>query len=657
MNIQQLRDKLNAYSYQYYTLDNPEITDEEYDALMSRLKEMEKADPSLITPDSPTQRIGGALLDEFESVEHSVRMESLNDVFDKEEILAFHNRVVNALEHAPEYVVEPKIDGLSVSLEYRGGIFVRGSTRGDGDRGEDVTANLKTIHSIPLRLARAVPFLEVRGEVFMPRGQFTKLNEAREAAGEMLFANPRNAAAGSLRQLDSSVAAARKLDIFVFNIQREEGLGVKSHLEGLRTLAELGFKVIPIEKTYTDIEKAFDEILRIGTQRGKLAYDIDGAVIKVNSLSEREALGSTSKFPRWAAAYKFPAEQKQTKLLDIFIQIGRTGAATPNAVLETVNIAGSNVSRATLHNMKYIEEKDIKIGDTVLVQKAGDIIPEVIRVIKEKRTGAERDFKMPDTCPDCGAPIINEEGEAAYRCSGDLCPSQKGRRIIHFASRDAMDIEGLGPALVEKLLLQGIINDSGDLYYMKKEDIAAIDKMGGKSAENLVAAIERSKERSLHNLIFALGMRHVGKRAGELLAEHFGTLDALMKASAEEISAVDEVGEKMAQSIKSYFANEETSKNLQKIVSAGVNTTCIKKEKGAALEGKTFVLTGTLPTLTRQQASEGIQAQGGKVSGSVSKKTDFVLAGEEAGSKLLKAQELGIQIIDEAEFLNMLGEG
>ena len=655
MNIEELREKLNYHSYRYYVLDDPEITDFEYDMMMAELLRLEEKNPELITPDSPTMRVGGAPLSQFEAVSHTVKMESLVDMFSKDEIIDFHKRTVKQLGVSPEYIVEPKIDGLSVSLEYENGMFVRGSTRGDGLVGEDVTHNLRTINSIPLKLREKVPYLEVRGEVFMPRKSFEELNEKRGILGEGIFANPRNAAAGSLRQLDPKIAAERKLDIFVFGILRAEGLDFKTDSEAIKKIADLGFKTIPVNKTYSDIEDAFAQIEKIGDMRDKYYYDIDGAVLKINDIALRDKLGSTSKCPRWAAAYKFPPEQKETKLIDIVLQIGRTGAVTPNAVLETVNIAGSNVSRATLHNTDYIKEKDIRIGDTVLVQKAGDIIPEILRVIKEKRNGTEKEFVMPQKCPVCGSPLYREEGEAAFRCTDEYCPSQKERRIIHFASRDAMDIEGMGPSLVSKLTETGLIDDTGDIYYLKAESISEIEKMGKKSAENIIKAIEKSKSRDLSRLIFALGIRHVGKRASEILSEHFKSLETFKSASRDEILSLNDIGDKIADSIISYFSNEKAMQNLEKIVDAGVNTVSLKENRGDLFSGKTFVLTGTLPTLSRNEASAMIKDMGGKVSSSVSKNTDFVLAGDAAGSKLQKASELGIAVIDEISFLEMLG--
>ncbi len=654
MDIEALRALLHHHNHLYYVLDAPEISDFEYDRLLRQLEDMEAENPALVTPDSPTQRVGGAVLDGFLPVQHSVVMESLADVFSLSELEAFDKRVRTVIPDAC-YIVEPKIDGLSVSLEYRDGVFFRGSTRGDGAVGEDVTQNLKTIRSIPLRLSSPLPYLEVRGEVFMPKKAFEALNAAREIAGEPLFANPRNAAAGSLRQLDSSIAASRKLDIYVFNIQKCEGISPKTHSESLAVLRTLGFKVIDTKPPVEDIAAAWTLVQDIGQKRSILSCDIDGAVIKVDSLSQRAALGSTSKYPRWAAAYKFPPEQQETTLLDIVIQIGRTGAATPNAVLEPVRIAGSTVSRATLHNIDFIHEKDIRIGDRVLVQKAGDIIPAVVGVLPEKRTGREQIYSMPEACPICGAPLLREGSEAAYRCSGDRCDAQKARGIEHFASRDAMDIEGLGPAMTEKLLADGRIHSFADLYTLTKNDILGLEGLGEKSAENLLSSIEKSKERGLSALLFALGIRHVGKRAASILAAHFRSMDALLSATKEEISSIHEIGEKMAESVLSYFADPAIHSALATLRAHGVSMTENVRKTGTLFAGKTFVLTGTLPTLSRAEASLLITNEGGKVSGSVSKKTDFVLAGNEAGSKLDKALDLQLPILDEAAFLKLLG--
>ncbi len=656
MDINKLRDLINYHSNLYYTMDTTEISDYEYDKLMSELKRMEKEDPSLITPDSPTQRIGGKILEGFESVHHDVRMESLNDLFTKEEVMEFGRKTQEALNDKVEYVTELKIDGLSVSLEYRDGVFFRGSTRGDGDDGEDVTENLKTIRSIPLKLTEPVPYLEVRGEVYMPHKSFLALNKKQEELGLEPFKNPRNVASGTLKQLDSSVVASRKLDIFVFNIQRVEGKHLSTHKESIDYLHSLGFKTIPVKNVFTTISDAFDEVLKIGEMRGDLDFDIDGAVIKVNSLSQRTLLGSTAKFPRWAAAYKYPPEQKETKLNRIVIQVGRTGVLTPNAEFDPIRLAGTTVSRATLHNMDFIREKDIKIGDIIVVEKAGDIIPAVVRVEKSKRDGNETDFEMPAFCPVCGAPVYREETEAAYRCSGGECPAQLARNVIHFASKGAMDIEGLGPAVVNMLLDQKLISSAADLYYLKKEDIIHLEKMGEKSAENLINAIEKSKENDLSRLIFALGIRNIGQKAGKELAKKFDSLDALVNATVEEISACEDFGTIMAESIVNFFSVEQNMDIIQKLRTAGVNFKSLQKPQGSIFSGKTFVLTGTLPTLSRAEATKIIEDNGGKTSSSVSKKTDYVLLGEDAGSKLDKAIKLGIPTISETEFLKMAGE-
>ncbi|MBR5535412.1 MAG: NAD-dependent DNA ligase LigA [Clostridia bacterium] len=654
MDINELRNLINYHSNLYYTLDKTEISDFEYDKLMSQLKRMEAEDPSLITPDSPTQRIGGKISDGFKSVHHAVRMESLNDLFTKEEVIAFGKKTEEVLGEKVQYVTELKIDGLSVSLEYRDGVFFRGSTRGDGDDGEDVTENLKTIRSIPLKLNEPVPYLEVRGEVYMPHKSFEALNKKQEELGLEPFKNPRNVASGTLKQLDSSVVASRKLDIFVFNIQQIEGKTLTNHKEAIDCLAALGFKTIPVKTVFDSIEEAFREVIAIGEMRGELGFDIDGAVIKVNSFSQREALGSTAKFPRWAAAYKYPPEQKETKLNRIVIQVGRTGVLTPNAEFDPIRLAGTTVSRATLHNLDFIREKDIKIGDTIVVQKAGEIIPEVVRVSFDKRTGCEVDFEMPQFCPECGAPVYQVEGEAAYRCTGGECPAQLARNVIHFASKGAMDIEGLGPAVVNQLLDNSLISSAADLYTLKKEDIISLEKMGEKSADNLISAIEKSKTNDLSRLIFALGIRNIGQKAAKVLSKRFLNLDAIINASVEEIASCEDFGPVMAESVKSFFEVEQNMDIVEKLCSAGVNFECTEKPGGNLFLGKTFVLTGTLPTLKRSDAAKLIEDNGGKTSSSVSKKTDYVLAGEEAGSKLDKALALGITIISEEDLLAML---
>jgi len=656
--ILELREILNYHSHKYYVEDAPEISDFEYDELYRELEKLEQERPDLITPDSPTQRIGGKPLEGFKKAVHAVQMQSLSDVFSREELLAFDRRVREAVGDDVEYVVEKKIDGLSVSLVYENGVFTRGATRGDGLVGEDVTQNLKTIRTIPLRLKRDLPLLEVRGEVFISKKDFIKINEEQEAAGQQLFANPRNAAAGSLRQLDPKVTSQRKLDIFVFNIQRIEGQSFKTHSETLEFLKELGFKTSPGYKVCKDINAVWEEINRIGEERGEIDFEIDGAVVKVNSLEQREILGSTIKAPRWAVAYKYPAEVKETVVKKITVNVGRTGVLTPIAIFDPVRLAGSTVSRATLHNMDYIKEKDIRIGDTVRIRKAGDIIPEVVDVVFEKRSGNETEFNMPEQCPVCGADVVREEGEAAYRCTGIECSAQLYRKIVHFASRDAMNIEGLGPAIIEVLLEKGLIKEIADLYYLhkEKETLVNIERMGKKSVENLLASIEKSKQNNIDRLIFGFGIRHIGLRAAQLLSENFESLDALMNASAEDIMAIPEFGEKMAKSVEQFFRQKQNRDTVEKLKAAGVNTVSFgkKKIKDNRFEGKTFVLTGTLPSFTRKEAEEIIKSFGGKTSGSVSKKTDYVLAGEDAGSKLQKAKELGIEIIDEDKFRKMI---
>lgn len=656
--ISELREKLNYHSHKYYVEDNPEISDFEYDALYRQLEDLEKSRPDLVTPDSPTQRVGDQPLEGFEKVVHAVPMQSLMDVFNREELYAFDQRVRDAIGTEVEYVVEKKIDGLSVSLEYENGRFVRGSTRGDGLVGEDVTLNLKTVMSIPLVLKEAVPLLEVRGEVFIPKKEFMEINEEQEEAGQQLFANPRNAAAGSLRQLDPRITAKRKLDIFVFNIQRAEGISLNSHSESLNYLKRLGFKTSPDFRICSDIESAMAEINRIGEERGDYSFEIDGAVVKVNSIAQRELLGTTTKTPRWAAAFKYPAERKETVIKEIWVNVGRTGVLTPNAVFEPVRLAGTTVSRATLHNMDYIQEKQIRIGDTVVVQKAGDIIPEVVEVVFDKRTGSEKEFKMPEKCPECGSDVIREEGEAAYRCTGIECPARLFRSIVHFASRDAMNIDGLGPAIIQTLLDKGFIREIADLYHLdtRKDELAGIERMGKKSVENLLNSIEKSKLNNIDRLIFGFGIRHIGLRAAQQLSEAFGSIDELMEAGVEDVVKISEFGEKMADSVVIFFKQQQTRDTIEKLRAAGVNLKSSGKRKieDARFEGLTFVLTGTLPTYSRSEAGEIIESFGGKTSGSVSKKTDYVLAGEEAGSKLDKARQLGIKIIDENEFRKMI---
>lgn len=653
--INTLKAILEEANRNYYVLDAPTMSDFEYDRLMQELIEIEAEYPDLKTADSPSQRVGGEVLSGFTTVRHYVQMQSLTDVFDKQGLIDFDKRTSAALEtDTVEYVTELKIDGLSVSLEYLGGEFVRGSTRGDGDVGEDITNNLKTIKSIPLKLTEPVPRLEVRGEVFMPKSAFLKLNELRELSGEPPFANPRNAAAGSLRQLDSSVTAERKLDIFVFNVQAVEGLSFATHSESLDYMEKLGFKVIPDRHIQHGIDEAYSEIMRLGETRGDLKFDIDGAVVKVNSLSAREILGQNTKTPKWATAYKYPPEQKETVLREIVLQVGRTGVVTPNAEFEPVRVAGSTISRATLHNFDNIKNKDIRIGDTIIIQKAGDVIPEVVGVNKDKRTDGSVPYTPPVTCPVCGEPTERLQDEAAVRCTNSNCPAQQLRSIIHFASKPAMDIDGLGPAIVERFMGLGLINNVGDLYELKTEDIKGLEGFGEKSAMNLISSINDSKKRGLDRALFGLGIRLIGSRAATLIAERFGDIDSVMSASAEEVSAIPDVGEKMADSLCHYFSEDASKRLIERLKGYGVDMTYEKTQVSDELSGKVFVLTGTLPTMKRSDAKKLIESRGGKVSGSVSKKTDYVVAGEDAGSKLDKANQLGIAVIDEEELLKIV---
>lgn len=653
--IERLRTVLNQAGYEYYVMDNPTMSDYDYDHQLRRLEELEAAHPELVTPDSPTQRVGGQVQEGFQPVTHQVPLESLQDVFDLGELSEFDQRVRGAVPEA-EYDVEPKVDGLSVALEYVDGAFVRGATRGDGRVGEDVTANLKTIRAIPLKLPEPLPHLIVRGEVFMPRTVFARLNEDREQNGEALFANPRNAAAGSLRQLDPRIAAARQLSIIVFNVQYVEGISFTTHTESLDWLERMRFKVIPHD-TCSTIEQAGASIRSIGENRTAYPYDIDGAVVKVNSLQERSLLGSTAKFPRWAAAYKYPPEQKPSRVLDIVVQVGRTGVLTPRAVLEPVRLAGTTVQSASLHNQDYIAEKDIRVGDTVLVQKAGEIIPEVVGVVREKRPEGTQPYRLPERCPVCGAHVARDEDGAAIRCTGAECPAQLLRNLTHFASRDAMDIEGLGPAVVEGLVKAGLVRTPGDLYRLEAQSVAQLERMGQKSAENLIAAIEKSKSRDLSRLLFAFGIRQVGQKAAKVLAARFGTLDRLSQATVEELTAVDDIGEITARSLAEWLHSDQAEHLIASLKGAGVNTASQAQPVDDRLAGKTFVLTGTLEHFSRAEAGARIEALGGKVSSSVSRKTSYVVAGEEAGSKLDKANALGITVLSEAEFLQMLSDG
>ena len=649
--IDELRKTLRYHSDRYYNDDAPEIEDYEYDMMMRELKELEEKYPQYDAVDSPTKRVGGKADNSFESVEHTVRMESLQDAFSKEEIFDFDRRVKESVSDV-HYVVEPKIDGLSVSLEYVNGEFVRGSTRGDGNVGEDVSGNLRVIHNIPLKLNVAVPFIEVRGEVYMPKKSFERVVDRQLINDEKPFKNPRNAAAGSLRQKDSKVAAERGLDIFVFNIQQIEGATLNSHKESLDYLKKLGFNTIPYYERVDDIQTAFSKVEEIGERRGSLEFDIDGAVIKVDNFAQREILGSTAKFPKWAVAFKYPPEEKQTKVVDIEINVGRTGVLTPTAVFEPVMVAGSLISRATLHNQDFINEKDIRIGDRVVIRKAGDIIPEVVKVVSHDE-GSEK-FTLPEVCPSCGAPVIREEGEAAVRCVNPECPAQLLRNLIHFCSRDAMDIEGMGDAVLEKLVSCGLLTKASDIYTLKKEDFMTLEGFKDKSSENLINAIENSKKNDLSKLVFALGIRHVGQKAGKLLADHFGTMQAIMQADVEALCGIDGFGGIMAQSVADFFALSQSRSEIEALAALGVNMNSLREKIDNRFEGKTFVLTGTLPTYSRNEAGEIIEKFGGKTASSVSKKTDYVLAGESAGSKLTKAQSLGVTIITEEQFNEMI---
>lgn len=650
--LQALRRELEQANYEYYVQDAPTMSDYDYDHKLRRLEELEGEHPELITPDSPTQRVGGKALESFQQVVHQVPLESLQDVFDYDELRQFDQRVRAAVPGA-EYDVEPKVDGLSVALEYENGLFVRGATRGDGQVGEDVTENLRTVRSIPLRIPDAPARLIVRGEVYMPKKVFHALNEERERRGEALFANPRNAAAGSLRQLDPRVAASRRLDIAVFNVQWAEGETFRTHVETLEYLKQKGFKVIP-HYSCRGVEDAIGQVAAIGEGREDFPFDIDGAVIKVNDLSQRELLGSTAKFPRWAAAYKYPPEVKPSRVLDIVIQVGRTGVLTPRAVLEPVRLAGTTVTSATLHNQDFIAEKDVRIGDTVLVRKAGEIIPEVLSVELEKRPEGAEPYRFPQTCPVCGAPVERDEDGAHIRCTGAECPAQLLRNLAHFASRDAMDIEGLGPAVVAQLVENGLIVNVADLYDLHAQDVARLDRMGAKSAENLIRAIEKSKANDLSKLIYGLGIRQVGEKAAAVLARHFGTLDALTAAPTEELTEIPDVGEITAKCIVDYLNQPQAKDLIARLKAAGVNMDSTVQKVDDRFAGMTFVLTGTLTRFDRKTAENEIVLRGGKASGSVSKKTTYVVAGEAAGSKLTKAQQLGVPVLTEDEFAELL---
>ncbi len=656
--IEELREKTEYYARKYYDDDKPEISDFEYDMLMVELRNLEKEYPEFISKDSLTQKVGGHVKEGFQKVTHEVPLQSLQDVFSLEEVEEFDERIRKQAEEngikKVNYVVETKIDGLSAALEYKQGKFVRGATRGNGLIGEDVTENLKTVKTIPMELTDKID-ITVRGEVFISKQDFEKMNQEREENEEELFANARNAAAGSLRQLDSKITAKRPLDIYIFNVQKIEGKTFNSHFEELEYLSKLGFNVNPVRIPCKTIQEAEQAIEKIGEDREHLTFGIDGAVIKVDDLHFREILGSTIKVPRWAVAYKYPPEKKETILKDIICQVGRTGVITPMAILEPVKVAGSTISKTTLHNEDFIKEKDLKIGDTVVIQKAGDVIPEIVEVVKNKRIGNEKDFEMPKVCPVCGAPTVREEGEAAVRCTGIECPAKLFRNLVHFVSREAMDISGLGENIIQQLLDNNLIKNIADIYTLKFEDIASLKKNGKKFAQNLVDAIGRSKQNDLSKLITALGIRHVGVKASRMLAKKYKTMDNLMNASFEELSMIDDIGPIVANSIREFFLEEQTIDLISKLKTAGINMNSLEEEsEDNRFEGKIFVLTGSLEEFTRNEASEIIERLGGKTSGTVSKKTDYVLAGEDAGSKLTKAQNLGVTVITEAEFKEMI---
>ncbi|MBR0491060.1 MAG: NAD-dependent DNA ligase LigA [Clostridia bacterium] len=656
--IEYLRKTVEYHAKRYYDDDAPEISDFEYDMLMVELRNLEKEFPEFNSADSLTQKVGGHVKEGFEKVEHEVPLQSLQDVFSLEDVEDFDKRMQEKAEEngikEVNYVVETKIDGLSAALEYKNGKFVRGATRGNGLVGEDVTNNLKTVKTIPMELKENID-ITVRGEVFISKEDFEKMNQEREENEEELFANARNAAAGSLRQLDSKITAKRPLDIYIFNVQKIDGIEFNSHFEELEFLAKQGFNVNPVRIPCKNIEEVKQAIAKIGEMRENLTFGIDGAVVKIDNLKFREILGTTAKTPRWAVAYKYPPEQKETILKDIICQVGRTGVITPMAILEPVKVAGSTISKTTLHNEDFVKEKGLKIGDTVVIQKAGDVIPEIVKVVESKRTGKEINFEMPRVCPVCGAEAVREEGEAAIRCTGIECPAKLYRNLVHFVSREAMNIDGLGENIINELLERGLIKGIEDIYTLSFEDIASLKKNGTKFAQNLVDSINTSKENDLYRLITALGIRHVGSKASKILARKYRTMENLSNATFEELSEIKDIGAVMANSIREFFSQEQTKNLIEKLKQDGVNMECLEEQSDDnRFEGKTFVLTGTLETMTRKEAEDIIEKFGGKTSGSVSKKTDYVLAGEEAGSKLTKAQNLGITIISETEFKEMI---
>lgn len=651
--IEKLREEIEYHNRLYYVNDAPVISDYDYDMLMVRLIKLEEEHPELVTPTSPTQRVGGKALSQFTPVHHQVPLESLSDVFSFDELRAFGERMEQALGNDRQFCVEPKIDGLSMSLEYKNGYFVRGATRGDGVTGEDVTENLRTVRSLPMHLVDAPEHLIVRGEVYMSKAVFNELNAEREINGEALLANPRNAAAGSIRQLDPKVAASRKLDIVCFNMQYTDGEPYMTHSETLDAMKHMGFPIVPYKLCGT-IGECCERIEQIGQERGDFAYDIDGAVIKINSLSQREALGSTAKFPRWAVAYKYPPEKKESRVVDIVVQVGRTGVLTPKAVIEPVRLAGTTVSNATLHNQDNIDRLDIRIGDTVLVQKAGEIIPEVLSVNKDKRPEGTVPYKMPELCPECGAPVVRDADGAALRCTSPECPAQRLRNLAHFASREAMDIEGLGISVCQSLISSGLVGSPAELYSLDVQSVAQLDRMGEKSAENLINAIEKSKNAGLARLLCAFGIRQVGQKAAKTLAVHFGTLDKLMQATLEELTNVHDIGAITADFLIEWFSLPQSQHQIKLLREAGVSFESTDTVKDARFTGMTFVLTGELSGYKRDEAAAIIESYGGKASPSVSKKTSYVLAGENAGSKLKKATDLGIPVINEEQFNEMI---
>ncbi len=650
--LAELREQIRYHSRKYYTEDDPEISDFAYDQLYRQLETLEAEFPDLVTEDSPTQKIGGAVYNTFAEVVHQVPLESLHDSFSQEELRDFDRRVRETVGDV-EYVVEPKFDGLSVALEYRDGLFVRGSTRGDGATGEDVTENIRTIRSVPKVLKEPVPFLEVRGEVYMSDESFQRLCERQELLEEKPFKNPRNAAAGSLRQKDPKITAQRELSMFVFNVQQVEGKELSRHDQSLEWLAELGFPVPPLYRASGNIEEILSFIQEIGDKRGEFSFPIDGAVVKVNNFAQREELGSTAKFPRWAEAFKYPPEEKETTLLDIEVNVGRTGVLTPTGRFDPVTLAGTTVSRATLHNQDFIAEKDIRVGSRVVLRKAGEIIPEVVAVLS--RPEGSQPYRLPETCPSCGERVTRVEGEAATRCTNPQCPAQLLRNLIHFASRDAMDIEGLGPAILEQLLQAGLVSSPADLYTLETKQLRKLDRFGKKSAENLVASVERSKGNDLYRLVYALGIPHIGAKAAQVLCGAFPTMDQLQEASEEELAQIEGFGGIMAKEVAAFFQKDSAKELVARLKELGVNMEARRQEtQSAALAGSTFVLTGTLPTMSRKEATQLIESHGGKVTSSVSKKTSYVLAGEEAGGKLDKARQLEIPILTEEELLRML---